>query len=135
MSNHWRALAQMARDRIVNSPAGDLEHILSVSLAYIYTYHELGGYPSHPIALVSATKLSLPATTVQPNIRRMREPLRRPQKRRAPPGSVTPLRHGAPVRAGDHARTPEVLGRRPPWIPRRPLASASQVQGSLSGGG
>ncbi|KAF8515069.1 hypothetical protein JB92DRAFT_2916098 [Gautieria morchelliformis] len=30
MSNHWRALAQMARDRIVNAPANDLEHILGL---------------------------------------------------------------------------------------------------------
>ena len=30
MTNSWRALAQMACDRIVNSPPTDLEHILEV---------------------------------------------------------------------------------------------------------
>jgi len=30
MSNSWRALAKMARDRIVNAPASDLDHILGL---------------------------------------------------------------------------------------------------------
>ena len=35
MSNNWRALARMARDRIVSSTPSEVELILNVSIVYV----------------------------------------------------------------------------------------------------
>lgn len=87
-----------------------------------------------PVVLVPPSKQSRPAPPIQPNICRVQQPLRGPPKRRTPRGSDTSLRRSAPLRAGNHARTLEVLGRRPPRISRRALAASAQVQGPLARG-
>lgn len=113
MTNSWRALARMARDRIVTSDPSDLTLILGVrpffptfflvSLEIIKSHFECAAL-AYPAFVPSQT------TPVQPNLRGMHQPLHRPQRHRTL--GIARLRHGPhlTLRVGSHADPTEILG-------------------------
>ena len=76
MTNSWRALARMARDRLVKSDPADLTLILGVSSSYSWAKKHI---IYHFTALAPAPVMSCPSTPFQPNFCRMYESIRRAQ--------------------------------------------------------
>jgi hypothetical protein len=116
MTNSWRALARMARDRIVQADPEDLSLVLNACsmprrltpfLANLSLF-----LPNLKTALVPPSVLSRPSPPLQPSLGRSDQPVQRARQHLASLSADTRPRARPPLRTRRHIRTRQVLGGR-----------------------
>jgi hypothetical protein len=129
MTNSWRALARMARDRIVQADPEDLSLVLN---ARIIPPHSVPFRPSltnlPKTALVPPPVLPRPPPPLQPSLGRSDQPLERAERHLASRSADARPRARPPLRTRRHIRTRQVLGGRRARIHGRARRAPPPVQ-------
>jgi hypothetical protein len=131
MTNSWRALARMARDRIVQADPEDLSLVLNACImpSYLLLFLIITNLSLSP-ALVPPSVLPRPSPPLQPSLSRSDQPLQRARQHLASLSAHPRPRARPPLRTRRHIRTRQVLGGRLTGIHRRAWGAPPPMQTS-----